>query len=221
MTQSKHVLFDLDGTLTDSSEGIINSIRFALNKMGITETDHDKLVSFIGPSLKETFKNNYFPKEKDQELAIKHYREYFSSQGIFENKLYIGIETLLNELKKNNYIISLATAKPTYFANIILKHFKIDSYFTVVVGSHLTGKRTNKIDIIEEVKDQLGRPLPSNCFMIGDREYDIKGGNHHKIPTIGVSYGFGKQQELQDANPTYIANSVEELTQYLCNSNRT
>ncbi len=217
--QSKHVLFDLDGTLTDSSKGIVNSIRFALTKMGITEKDHNKLVSFIGPSLKQTFKKNYFPNEKDQDLAIQYYREYFASKGIFENELYLGIEALLAQLKKNNYTISLATAKPTYFANIILNHFKIDSYFSVVVGSHLTGKRTDKIEIIEEVVDQLGRPSSSDCAMIGDREYDIKGGNHHDMTTVGVSYGFGKIQELQNANPNFIANSVDELLQYLCRNN--
>jgi phosphoglycolate phosphatase len=212
----KNILFDLDGTLTDSCPGIVNSIQFALNKMGVQELDEKKLRGFVGPSLSSTFKNNYFPDEADQKQAIKYYREYFSSNGIYENSLYEGVIELLESIKIADYKIALATAKPTYFANIILKHFKIDTYFDVVVGSHLTGTRTDKKEIIHEVIDQLGLPLPSGCTMIGDREYDIIGGKYHNMNTIGVSYGYAKKNELLNANPDYTVDTPLELRNIIC-----
>ncbi|MFT6716478.1 MAG: phosphoglycolate phosphatase [Saprospiraceae bacterium] len=213
---SKHILFDLDGTLTDSSPGIINSILFALNKMGVQENDQKKLRSFVGPSLASTFKDNYFPDKADQKQAIKYYREYFSTKGIYENSLYEDVKELLDIIKSANYKIALATAKPTFFANIILNHFKIDGYFDVVIGSHLTGTRTDKKEIIHEVKDQLGLPHPETCTMIGDREYDILGGKHHQMNTIGVSYGYAKDNELQNINPDYIVHAPLEIVKIIC-----
>lgn len=208
----KHVLFDLDGTLTDSSPGIVNSIRHALHKMGVQENDEKKLTSFVGPSLMNTFKTHYFEKEEDQKQAVVNYREYFSTKGIYENSLYKEALELLEKTSDSGSKIALATAKPTYFANIILKHFDIAKHFDVVVGSHLTGTRSDKKEIIHEVSDQLGIPDPSSCVMIGDREYDIWGGQHHNMNTIGVSYGYAKDNELQKANPTAIVHSPMEIS---------
>ena len=206
-----HAFFDLDGTLTDSSPGIVNSIKYALEQMGITENDEQKLISFVGPSLQNTFKNNYFSKEVDHQQAIKHYRTYFASKGIFENSLYSGALELLETVKAQNVKIALATAKPTYFANIILNHFDIAAYFDVVVGSHLNGSRTDKKEIIYEAKDQLGLPKSEHCVMIGDREYDINGGKHHSMNTIGVSYGYAKENELQRADPDFIVHEPLDI----------
>lgn len=210
-----YAIFDLDGTLTDSSPGIINSIKYALNKMGIEENDEKKLTNFVGPSLKSTFENHYFPVEKDYKQAIKYYREYFSTTGIFENSLYDDVNELLSILKGNDITIALATAKPTYFAKIILNHFDITSYFDVLVGSHLSGQRTDKKEIILEVKDQLGLPKGEQCVMIGDREYDIIGGKHHKMNTIGVKYGYAKENELKKANPDHIITNPLQIVEII------
>lgn len=209
------VLFDLDGTITDSSEGIINSIQYALEKMGKTETNKAKLRSYVGPSLKQTFLTNYFPEGDDYKKAIHYYREYYAEKGIFENKLYPQIHEILQELKKDGVKIALATAKPTYFALIILKHFEIFNYFDVVVGSHLTGTRSDKKEIIFEVLDQLGHPSSDHTVMIGDREYDINGGQHHQLKTIGVSYGYAPDLELEKINPTVIVHSPAEVLHQL------
>ena len=206
-----HVLFDLDGTLTDSSPGIINSIHYALSKMGLEERDEEKLRSFVGPGLKYTFRRNYFYKDTEVEEAVKHYRTYFSTKGIFENELYDGVETLLKHLKQEGVILALATAKPTYFANIILNHFGIRDYFEVVVGSHLNGKRTDKKTIIEEVLDQLGLPDKKKCLMVGDREYDIIGAQQHGIKSVGAMYGYGNQKELADAGVDQLIDSPLDL----------
>ena len=184
--------------------------------MGIEENDQKKLKAFVGPSLLSTFKDNYFPKEADQKQAIKYYREYFSTKGIYENALYEDVNELLESIKSADYKIALATAKPTFFANIILKHFKIDHYFDVVIGSHLSGTRTDKKEIIHEVKDQLGLPHPETCTMIGDREYDIIGGKHHDMSTIGVSYGYAKDNELLKVSPDHIVHSPKEIGKIIC-----
>ena len=205
------VLFDLDGTITDSSEGITNSIQFALNKMGLNENNKEKLRSYVGPSLKQTFLSNYFPNGDQYKEAIKHYRTYYSKKGIYENNLYEGIVEVLEQIKKQGGKIALSTAKPTYFAKIILKHFNISPYFDVVVGSHLEGTRTDKKEIIFETLDQLGLPDSNKCFMIGDREYDIIGGKHHRLKTIGVSYGYAPKGELESANPNYIISHPSEI----------
>ena len=209
------VLFDLDGTITDSSEGIIKSIQFALNKMGLNEDDKEKLKTYVGPSLKQTFLSNYFPNGNHYKEAIKHYRKYYSEKGIYENNLYPGIVEVLENIKKQDGKIALSTAKPTYFAKIILNYFKINTYFDVVVGSHLGGTRTDKKEIIFETLDQLGLPDANKCYMIGDREYDIIGAKHHKLKTIGVAYGYAPTGELEAVNPNYIVGHPKEIINVL------
>lgn len=210
-----YILFDLDGTLTDSSPGIVNSIQYALDKMGVKEHDEKKLTSFVGPALQKTFSQYYFQNEEDVKNAMKYYREYFAVHGIYENSLYDGVPELLEGLSAQNKKIALATAKPTYFANIILRHFNIDQYFSVVVGSHLTGTRTDKKEIIHEVKDQLGLPNSKKCVMVGDREYDILGGKHHEMLTLGVSYGYSQENELQICAPDAIVHDPLEIGHWL------
>lgn len=209
------VLFDLDGTITDSSEGIINSIQYALNKMRLHENDKEKLRSYVGPSLKQTFLSNYFPNGDQYKDAIKHYRVYYAEKGIYENKLYDGIIDVLEDIKSQGGKIALSTAKPTYFAKIILNHFNINNYFDVVVGSHLGGTRTCKKEIIFETLDQLGLPNSDEIFMIGDREYDIIGGKHHNLKTIGVRYGYGPEGELEAVTPTHIISHPSEIINVL------
>lgn len=210
-----YLFFDLDGTLTDSSEGIINSILNALHEMGITEDDQEKLRGFVGPALKTTFRNNYFEKEEDVLEAVKHYRTYYASKGIFENKLYPQVKEVLNRLKDAGYQIALATAKPTYFANIILEHFEIKNCFDVVVGSHLGGTRTDKKEIIAEVLDQFGLPDPTQCVMVGDRNLDIDGANHHELNSIAVNYGYALPGELDNSAPTMYIEGFEFLEEAL------
>tara|TARA_Y100000589_G_scaffold21078_1_gene17453 strand:+ start:192 stop:836 length:645 start_codon:yes stop_codon:yes gene_type:complete len=205
------VLFDLDGTITDSSKGIINSILYALDKMGEKEDDIELLRTYIGPSLKDTFQKRYFSNYKDCQQAIIFYREYYAKKGIFENTLYVGILDVLQQIKSRGGVIALATAKPSYFAKIILKHFKIIDYFDSIVGSHLRGTRTNKSDIIFEVLDQLGFPDTSDIFMVGDRKYDITGGKKHDLKTIAVEYGYGTYEELVNVKPDFIVQTPLQI----------
>ncbi len=207
----KYILFDLDGTLTDPKEGIINSIVYSLKKYGISVDNHTVLTNFIGPPLADSFKKYFgFDREKSLE-AISFYREYFKTKGIFENFLYEKIEEMLYKLKAEGKTVILATSKPEEFALKILEHFNIIKYFDFVCGSLLDNTRTDKHDIIEFALNRLHISDKSLAVMIGDREYDIIGAKSSGIDSIGVTYGYGSYNELKNAGSTYILETVEEL----------
>jgi len=213
MKQYSHILFDLDGTLTDPQEGIINSIQHALKHYGIKKENHE-LLHFIGPPLHKSFQEIFETEEKAFE-AVAVYREYFSTKGKFENLLYKGIPELLEQLNQNNKTLFVATSKPTIFAEQILDYFKIHQHFKTIIGSNLDGTRTEKKDIIQEIVNQLPNVNLDKLVMIGDRKYDILGARHHGIDTISVMYGYGTLEELQNENPTHIVNEVSGLKKIL------
>lgn len=213
------VLFDLDGTLTDSAPGIINSVIYALNKFGITSADRTFLRKFIGPPLIDSFMKYYgFDKDKAV-LAVKYYREYFSDTGIFENSVYEGIQETLNVLKASGKKLILSTSKPQLFSERILKHFNLDQYFELVAGATMDEGRTRKDEVIAYVIDSLlllyheytRDDLLKKMIMIGDRENDISGAKVNGIPSIGVLYGFGDRKELEDAGADYIVDAPRDL----------
>lgn len=211
-----HIFFDLDGTLTDPKEGITNSVAYALAFFGIHE-DPDRLTPFIGPPLLDSFMEFYHFDLPTAQKAVEKYREYFSRQGIFENRVFPGSQPLLAHLKAQGKIIALATSKPEVFARQILEHFHIDSYFDQIVGSCLDGTRTKKGEVIGEVFRRLGDTCPdkSRCVMVGDRLHDVVGARENGVDSIGVTFGYGSQEELSQAGATHIAHSFEELTQLL------
>lgn len=206
------ILFDLDGTLTDPKEGITKSIQYALNKMGIVENDLEKLTPFIGPPLIPSFMEFYNFSEEEANQTLQFYRERFSVTGLFENEVYEGIKDLLKNLKQSNYRLAVATSKPTVFAKRILDHFELSPYFEVIVGSELDGTRTAKGEVIAEVLKQMNIEDKDDCVMIGDRKHDLIGASENAIDSIGVTYGYGSQHELEEANATYIVHSVGSLS---------
>ncbi|WP_371805445.1 HAD family hydrolase [Candidatus Lokiarchaeum ossiferum] len=209
------ILFDLDGTLTDPKKGIINSIKYALKKLNISNYDPKTLVEFIGPPLDESFEY-YFHMDHDQALtAINYYREYFKVKGLFENQIYPGIPELMKRIHDQKRKIYVATSKPTPFAKDILNHFKIADYCVEIVGSNLNLTRVKKADIIEYVLQKIPQCPRERIVMVGDRKYDIIGAKDTKIDSIGVTYGYGNLEEIKHANPTMIAHSVAELSHLL------
>lgn len=214
----QYILFDLDGTLTDPKEGITTCVQYALADFGIDEPDLDKLEPFIGPPLKDSFMNFYNMTEEQADRAVAKYRERFNETGIFENELYGGIHDLLGTLKKGGLHLAVASSKPTVYVERILKHFKIDKYFEVVVGSELDGTRSAKPQVIQEV---MHRFFPDHqvrydeVFMVGDRKFDVEGAKLFRIETIGVTYGYGSMEELKEAKADYIVTSVTELKKLL------
>ncbi|MBQ7118016.1 MAG: HAD family hydrolase [Clostridia bacterium] len=206
----KTVLFDLDGTLTDPGLGITNSVAYALKKYGIEVGERERLYSFIGPPLNESFKRYYnFSDEKAME-AIGVYREYFTSKGIFENEVYDGIRQLLRRIKASGRKVVLATSKPEEFALRILEHFELTEYFDIVAGASMDEKRNKKGDVIKYALEKGGL-TSEGAVMIGDREHDIFGAQENGIDTIGVLYGYGSRDELEKAGAMYIAETVYDI----------
>lgn len=215
MKNYKVVLFDLDGTLTDPKIGITKSVQHALQKAGVMVNDLDELEPFIGPPLQVSFQEIYGFNDTQITQAIRDYRERFTERGMFENKLYEDIPALLAHLKQQGYILTIATSKPTVFAEQILKYFQLESYFDLVVGSHLDGSRSAKGEIIAEVLQQLDSYPKEQFIMIGDRKYDLIGARENQIDAIGVTYGFGSLEELKNEEPIYIVDHVNDLLKYL------
>lgn len=207
----KYLLFDLDGTLTDSMEGITNSVMYALRYYGIEENDREKLRPFVGPPLKESFMKYYGFDEKKAEEAVWKYREYFEKQGMLENEVYAGIPELLGRLKNAGRKLFVATAKPTVYTKQILAHFDLAKYFEDVQGTTLDGTRTKKDEVIRYVLEVNGITDTKQAVMIGDREHDILGGRACGLDTIGVLYGYGSRQELEAAGAGAIAVDMAEL----------
>ena len=210
-----YILFDLDGTLTDPSEGIVNSVIYALKKHGIEETDREKLCSFIGPPLIDAYMEHYgFSKEKAIK-TVEFYREYFSVKGIFENRVYKGIPELLEKLYQSGKKIILATSKPDLFANKILEYFGISKFFYFVAGATMNETRTQKQEVIKYALEECNITDTANAVMIGDRKYDISGGKAFGLKTMGLLYGFGSNEEILNSAPDFTAKTVDELARIL------
>ncbi|WP_242272376.1 HAD family hydrolase [Bacillus cereus group sp. BfR-BA-01310] len=210
----KIFLFDLDGTLTDPKEGIINSVLYALEKMGIEEGKISELDSFIGPPIQQSFAERYNMSEIEIEQAVVYFREYLKKSGLLENKIYDGIPTLLQELKDAGNRLYVATSKPTVFAKQVIEHFQLTLFFEGIVGSNLDGTRIKKEEIIAHILQTNEELKKEEVVMIGDRKHDIIGANNNEIASIGVLYGYGSEKELSEARATYIVKDVEELQSF-------
>lgn len=215
----QHLLFDLDGTLTDPKPGITGCVQYSLRKLGIEESNLDKLEPFIGPPLADSFREFYGFDEDKITVAIEYYRERFGTVGLFENELYPGIRELLGELKAAGKRLAVASSKPSVYVIKILEHFDIREYFDVIVGSELDGTRTKKEEVIQEALRQLCQEEKGfdRVVMIGDRKFDILGAKAFHLASIGVSFGYAAPGELEAAGADYIADTVEQLQALLLN----
>ena len=207
----KTILFDLDGTLTDSGPGITNSVAYALKKWNIEEKDINVLRKFVGPPLDASFAKYYgFSKEKCVQ-AIQYYREYYLTKGIYENQVYDGMEDLLKWLRDTGRRAIVATSKPEPSAIHVLEYFHMDSYFDIIAGATMDGSRVEKSDVIRYALDRAGIRDLSGVVMVGDRENDIQGAKANGLDSIGVLYGYGSREELEEAGAMQIAETVEDL----------
>ena len=210
------IIFDLDGTLVDSSRGIINSVCYALDKRGYTYPDRKSLEFFIGPPLKEQFMKYCNVDEAEGKILVDTYREYYPSKGIYECELYDGIESLLKLLKDNGKTVILATSKPENFAKIVLDYVGITKYFDYVAGALLDNTRTDKASVIEYALKSLDLFEKRNeALMIGDSVYDIIGADKNGIDSVAVMYGFGKDEELKNSSALAFIKNVDDLKKIL------
>ncbi|MBJ8017673.1 MULTISPECIES: HAD family hydrolase [Bacillus] len=204
-------LFDLDGTVTDPKKGIVNSVLYALEKVGIEELHVSELDSFIGPPIQQSFVERYNMNEGEVERAVFYFREYLKQRGLLENSVYEGIPNLLKQLKDTGNRLFIATSKPTIFARQVIEHFQLTNYFEDIIGSNLSGTRIKKEEIIAHILQQNEGLNKEEVVMIGDRKHDIIGANHNGIASIGVLYGYGSENELIEVSATHIAKDIEEL----------
>lgn len=211
----KTILFDLDGTLTDSGEGIINCVIYALERFGLPVPSRDALRYFVGPPLHESFIKQGVPADRAEE-AVAVYRERYIPIGKFENTPYPGIRELLESLKEQGHQLYVATSKPEQISIDILEHFDLSKYFDLICGATMDTSRTNKEAVISYLLEQSG--TSEQIVMVGDTKFDVIGAKAHGIPCIGVSWGYGETAELKEAGASAIADTPEELLNLLQDS---
>lgn len=214
MMKCKCVLFDLDGTITDSGPGIKNSFRYAFKEMQDDTIDLDDLNRFIGPPLKYSFANICGYDDEKADRAVKSYRTYYREKGIFENTVYDGVRELIIKLHNANIKVCLATSKPEIFARQILDHFELTEYFDVIVGSGMDELGSGKAPIVKAAAEQSGADH-KEIVMIGDRLHDILGAKENNLTSIGVLYGYGSREELEEVGADYIVTTIDELEELL------
>ena len=215
MRSYEYLFFDLDGTLTDPAEGITKSVAYALDKFGIHVADRSELYCFIGPTLYDSFRRYCGLSDEDANRAVEYYREYFRVDGIFDNTVYDGIPELLKKLKSAGKKLVLATSKPEEFARRIMDKFELAQYFEHIAGATFDGTISKKSEVIEYAIKGAGVSDKSSVLMIGDRENDILGAKKAGVDSMGVLFGYGSRQELEDAGPTYIAETIEDIGKML------
>lgn len=209
------ILFDLDGTLTDSKEGIVNCVKYSLESFGIEEDNEKNLLQFIGPPLYDSFRKIYGFSHNDAEKAVEKYRERFTDIGIFENEIYGDTVPCLKTLKDNGKKLSLATSKPIVFAKRIIEHFEICDFFDYAVGADLDGTRGYKDEVIKEVL-RIAPPCDlSKTVIIGDRENDILGAKKCGILSIGLRRGYAQPGELENAGADFICDNLEDAVKLI------
>ena len=207
----KAILFDLDGTLIDSSEGITKSTQYALAHYGIIENDLSKFYKFIGPPLVASFKKYYdFPEEQAVE-AVAVYRERYNKIGLFECSLYPGVRECIEKLKAQGYLIGMASSKPEVSCRRILEHFGILELFDDVVGATFDGRIDTKEEVLNEVMRRWSDVPKDEMCLIGDTMFDVEGANQVGIRTVAVTFGFGNVQEMVEAGAVAVCEDMAKL----------
>ncbi|WP_372950497.1 HAD hydrolase-like protein [Mariniphaga sp.] len=215
MNNFSHIIFDLDGTLSDNTRGIAASVKYALDKMQVDGFNGKLPDGFIGPPLQHGFKNLFGLNERNTQLAVEYFREYYSVHGLFENDPYPGVSEMLEELHFAGKQLFIATSKLEKFAAQISEHFGFDKYIVQLKGADYKGDHATKTTIISHLLESRQLAPSKNMAMVGDTVFDMEGGKENGLTTIAVSYGFGKREELQKTDPDFWADDVEELFQIL------
>ena len=203
-------IFDLDGTIMDSAQGIVRSVEYALEKMGVTEYDDERNYRFIGPPLVDSFMEYYSMSEEEALQAVAYYRERYSVTGIYEARMYDGVRELLTELKNLGVKLYIGSSKPEKYVRMILEKQGILDLFDYVAGATFDESRNNKEQVLTYLFEQVEIDKKS-AVMIGDRYHDIDGAHYVKIPCIAVLYGFGNEAEFKKHGAEYIAADTDEI----------
>ena len=207
------LLFDLDGTLTDSAEGIINCVKHAVDNMGFEMPEHPE--RFLGPPLYDSFAEFCGMNEEQVLEAVRLYRERYKDIGLFENSPYDGVKEMLERLQKDGKTLIVATSKPETFAVRILEKFGLAHYFRIIGGADINGTRNEKWEVIDYVLEQIGTVSKDNVLMIGDRKHDIIGAHRTGLKCLGVLWGYGSKKELETYGADFFAETPQETADML------
>jgi len=213
-TLKKYILFDLDGTLVDSGDGIINSVVYSLDKLGIAAPERESLKCFIGPPLDDTYMKMFGMNADEAKHAISVYREYYRAKGLYECRVYDGIPELLARLNEAGAVPVVATSKPAVFSRMILEQNGLMRHFAFLSGAELDGRRTDKAEVIAYAMGEMNIPK-DDMIMVGDRSHDVIGAKKLGIPSVGVLYGFGSRDEHEAAGADYICDDTYSLSDLL------
>lgn len=215
MRKYKYFLFDLDGTITEPFLGISNGIKYALDKFGIKMEDNETLRKFIGPPLRDSFRDYCGFSNTQAEEATRYYREYYGVKGLEENEIMPGMDKVLKQLYNKGYKLYLATSKPEKFARIILENLGLLEYFDIAAGASFDGTRDKKELVIEYLLEQIKEKYDDfsieQAIMVGDRNFDINGANYFGMDSIGVTFGYGDYDELKNAGATYVVDEANGI----------
>lgn len=204
------VIFDFDGTICDTGEGILKSAKYALEAFGYNAPNYEELTCFIGPPLLITFQEKFGADAARADELVKKFRERYTNKGVFESKLYDGIKELLISLKKDNIKIGIASSKPQEYIETLLDHFGIKSYFDVICGVTFTADCESKASIIARCQKELNI-AGNECIMVGDKKYDIEGAKTNLIDSVGVLWGYGTKFEHIEAGAKFIVDKIEDI----------
>lgn len=204
------VIFDFDGTICDTGEGILKSAEYALEAFGYEVPDYKELTCFIGPPLLITFQEKYGADPAKADEMVKKFRERYTNKGVYESELYNGIKELLIALKKDKIKIGIASSKPQDYIETLLDHFGIKSYFDVICGVSFTADCESKISIIARCQKELGI-AGNECIMVGDKKYDIEGAKANVMDSVGVLWGYGSKFEFIEAGAKFIVDKITDI----------
>ena len=215
MSKYNIVLFDLDGTVIDSIEGILNSMNYSFRNVGIDEINKENLLPFIGPPIVHTLQQHYGMTEEAANHTMTFYHKYYREKGWKQFSLYDGIEELIKELKRQGKKIGMATNKPKYYAEKIIEYKNLHMFFDYIGGSNFEKGITNKKLVILDCLDKMGVNDKSKVVMIGDRHYDIDGAKEAGIDAIGITYGYGDKNELTKAGAIKVLDTTKNIIEFL------
>lgn len=209
------ILFDLDGTLTDSGPGILNAVTYALAGMGYPVPPREALRCFIGPPLTASFRDFCGMGQAEAEEATRLFRVYYNKQGVYENAPYPGAADFLRALRDAGKTLAVATSKPQPLADLVLNHFGLAGYFHAICGASLDESHNRKPEVVADALRACGVTDRSTAILVGDRFHDVEGAAVNGIPSMGLLHGYGSREELRAAGATYICDSFADAGRVL------
>lgn len=204
------VLFDFDGTFADTGIGIFDCIQYAVSALGREPLSRETLRTFIGPPIFDSFKRELNLNDEESLFAVEKYRELYAESGIYRFEVYEGTKELFEEMNASGIKVAFASSKPKHFIERIVDYLKIGNLVSYVSGPESDKAHDDKSILINRAVNSLGVDK-SRTLMVGDRHFDINGANKAGVESVGVTYGYGSEDELRTAGATYIVHSTNEL----------